>query len=444
MRIEQVLTMIPGPAICKEEPGTTFISEISSMNARERFLETIVNFNKDIVPPKWEFGYWGMLIDKWYEEGLPKIHYPHVPKKITASVASIANAAWNSLKGNKLPGGIAVTGGGLYFPSNSFALDEDVMNETDMDRGQILVNVNLLFHPMFDVEIIEEDDERLVYSDVEGVKKLFLKESENYPSPLTYPVADWKSWENLKRERLNRDDIMGRFPEHWDSLLKEYKNRDYPLVLGGFPCGYFGVLAHLMGYEKLFYNYYDEPRLIHDIQKTFTDLWIAVYSEVLSQVDVDLYVFWEDISAGTGSMVSPALMKEYMLPYYKKMTDFLRGRGIKAIFVDTDGDCLDIIPVFIEGGITGMYPIEASCGMDILQVRESFPDLQVMGGIPKFEITHGKKRIDQILEPVKEMLKKGGYIPFGDHLISPGVHWDDFKYYRLKLNSILEESRSYT
>jgi len=409
------------------------------MNARERFLETIVNFNKGVVPPKWEFGYWGMLIDKWYSEGLPKNHYPHVPKNITNPSASIATTAWQSLKGDKLPGGTAVTGGGLYFPANGFSLDQDVMNTLDMDRGQIVVNVNLLFHPMFDIEIIEEDDKRLVYIDLEGVKKLFLKESENYPSPLAYPITDRKSWEKLKRERLNTDDIKGRFPKHWDSQLKKYKNRDYPLVLGGFPAGYFGTLATLMGYEKLFHNYYDDPELIHDIQKTFTDLWIAVYSEVLSQVDVDLYVFWEDISAGTGSMVSPKFIREYMVPYYKRMTDFLGGQGIKAMFVDTDGDCFDIIPVFLEGGVTGMYPIEASCGMDILQVRKTFPDLQVMGGIPKFEISLGKKRIDQILEPVEEMLKYGGYIPFGDHLISPGVRWEDFQYYRLKLNSILEK-----
>ena len=414
------------------------------MNARERFIESIVNFNKDIVPPKWEFGYWGMLIDEWYEEGLSKIHYPHVRKKMTSPNSSIALTAWNSVKGDKLPEGTAITGGGLYYPAAGFSLDQDVMNATNMDRGQILVNVNLLFHPMFDVEIIEEDDDQLIYRDVEGVKKQFLKDSANYPSPLEYPITDRESWENLKRERLNTDDIKGRFPEHWDSLLQEYRNRDYPLVLGGFMCGYFGTLANLMGYENLFYNYYDDPDLIHDIQQTFTDLWIAVYSEILTQVDVDMYIFWEDISAGTGSMVSPALMREYMVPYYKQMTDFLRGRGIKAIFVDTDGDCFDIIPIFLEGGVTGMYPIEASCGMDILQVRNTFPDLQVMGGIPKFEISHGKKRIDEILEPVKKMLKKGGYIPFGDHLISPGVHWEDFKYYRLKLNSIMEESRRYS
>jgi uroporphyrinogen decarboxylase len=413
------------------------------MNARERFLETIVHFNSRVVPPKWEFGYWGSLIDDWYKQGLEKRHYPHVPQKISNPSASIANAAWSSLSGDRLPMGIAVTGGGLYHPGNDFAMDRDVMVALNMDKGQIVVNINLLFHPMFDIEILEEDDERLVYVDLEGVKKLFLKESENYPSPLAYPITDWKSWERLKDERLSTKGIAGRFPKHWDALLENYKNRDYPLVLGGFPAGYFGTLATLMGYENLFLNYFDEPELIHDIQNTFTELWIALYSEVLSQVDVDLYVYWEDISAGTGSMVSPAMMREFMLPYYRRMSDFLRHSGVDALFVDTDGDCFDIIPIFLEGGATGMYPIEASCGMDVVEVRHTFPKLQMMGGIPKYEIIHGKERIDQILQPIQEVLKVGGYIPFGDHLISPGVHWKDFTYYRLKLNNILEESRTY-
>jgi len=61
-----------------------------------------------------------------------------------------------------------------------------------------------------------------------------------------------------------------------------------------------------------------------------------------------------------------------------------------------------------------------------------------MGGIPKLEIRYGQNRIDEILEPVCEVLRYGGYIPFGDHLIPPEVHWKEFKYYREKLNDMLE------
>ncbi len=127
-----------------------------------------------------------------------------------------------------------------------------------------------------------------------------------------------------------------------------------------------------------------------------------------------------------------------MLPYYKKFTSFLKSKGVKHIFVDTDGDCFDIIPLFIEGGITGMYPFEASCGMDIIKVRKEFPNLIMMGGIPKSEIALGQKRIDEILEPVKEVLKTGDYIPFADHFIPPEVSWENFNYYRNRLNDLID------
>lgn len=85
-----------------------------------------------------------------------------------------------------------------------------------------------------------------------------------------------------------------------------------------------------------------------------------------------------------------------------------------------------------------MYPIEASCGMDLVKVRNNFPQLQIMGGIPKIEIKYGKKRIDEILEPVDAVLKTGGYIPYDDQYIPSDVHWNEFKYYREKFNSMIE------
>jgi len=111
--------------------------------------------------------------------------------------------------------------------------------------------------------------------------------------------------------------------------------------------------------------------------------------------------------------------------------------------VDTDGDCFDLIPLFLEGGATGMYPMEASCGMDIVKVRKAFPRLRMMGGVPKAEIIRGASRIDQILEPVAAVLKTGGYIPFGDHFIPPDVSWANFRYYREKLNALTAKGTAY-
>ena len=307
-----------------------------------------------------------------------------------------------------------------------------------MDVSQQLIDANLFFYPMFEAETLEEDDSRLKYRDVDGAVRIFLKESATMASGWEWPVKDRSSWEELKATRLRMDNIRERLPANWDELVVEYRNRDYPLGVGGYPLGFFGTLAHLIGYDNLFFMYYDEPELLHDILNTFTNLWIAVFEEILADVQIDHVQIWEDISFGTGSMVSEDTIREFMVPYYQRLTGFLKEHGVKLIFVDTDGDCMDIIPLFIEGGVTGMLPFEVNCGMDVVKVRKVFPRLALMGGIPKSKLANGRAQIDELLKPVETVLKTGGYIPYADHFIPPEVHLDEFSYYREKLNALID------
>ncbi len=409
------------------------------MNTRERFLE-VMNFNKEVHSLKWEFGLWGETVNKWYGQGLPVNRYPEIEKKLSTPASTLYTYVWSDkFKGrNRLPNGIAAMAGGLYYPTQGFPYAHDVCSYFNFDASQALVDVNLLFEPMFDVELIREDESSILYIDIDGVERRFLKKESTIPTSMKWPVKDRKSWEQLKDERLNVKDISGRFPPHWPDLVEEYKNRDYPLALGGYPQGFFGTLAHLIGYENTFIWYALEPALIHDIIGTFTEIWIAVFSEVLERVDIDMWHIWEDISFGKGSMISPAMVREFMNPYIRRVGDFLKARGVNVILLDTDGDCNSLIPVFLEAGVTGMYPFEVSCGMDIVKVRRQYPGLQMLGGIPKSAIAEGKQMIDEILRPVEEVLKTGGYIPFGDHFIPPDVDFENFSYYRNRLNAIID------
>jgi len=292
---------------------------------------------------------------------------------------------------------------------------------------------------MFDVKVLAENGKTFEYIDIDGVRRIFLKDEATIPTSLEWPIKDSLSWEKLKEERLNLKNIKDRFPPNWGTLLKEYKTRDYPLAIGGYPQGFFGTLAHLIGYENLFIWYCMEPELIHDILNTFTNIWLAMFEEVISQVEIDHWQIWEDISFGKGSMISVDMVKEFMCPYIKRIADFVKSKGVKIILLDTDGDCNELIPIFMDAGVTGMFPFETNCGMDIVKVRKQYPNLQMLGGIPKSEITKGKKRIDEILLPVDHVLKTGGYIPFGDHLIPPDVDFENFSYYRNRLNRLIDK-----
>ncbi len=416
------------------------------MNTRERFHE-IMSFNRDIPTVKWEFGYWGSTIKNWYNQGLPERRYPIIPSKITTLSATLYTTAWThdwvnkgSIKDDRidLPNGIGIWGGSTYWPNQGFPIDNDVTGYFGLDRSQVLVKVEQLFYPKFEIKIIGEDDKTLTYVDLDGVERMFLKKEATIPTSMKWPITGREDWNRIKEERLSTDDISQRFPDNWDELLKKYKDRDYPLVLGGYPVGIFGTLSHLLGYENLFYYYYDKPDLIKDMLSTFTELWISIWEEVMARIDIDAVHIWEDMSTGTASMVSPQIFAEFMTPYYKRMTSFLKSKGVDIILLDTDGDCNELIPLFMEAGITGLYPMEASAGMDVLAARKKYPDLQILGGVPKSRLVHGKDEIDKFLEPIAELLKTGGYIPHGDHLIPPDVSWEDFRYYRDKLNHLID------
>ncbi len=407
------------------------------MNLRERFHETM-NFNPSVHSLKWEFGYWGKAMNNWYDQGLPRMDYPLMDKRITTPTSSLYSTAWTCEGTDRLPDGIAVMAGGLYWPTQGFPLDHDVRKHFGMDYTQRLVDVNLHFCPMFDVKILEENRDKLVYVDVDGVKRVFLKEEATIPTSLEWPIKDRASWEKLKEERLNLKNISDRFPSNWPELVKEYNNRDYPLAVGGYPQGFFGTLAHLIGYENLFIWYCMEPDLVHDILDTFTSIWLAVFEEVISQVEIDHWQIFEDISFGKGSMISVPMVQEFLSPYIKRIADFLKSKGVDIILLDTDGDCGELIPVFMKAGVTGMYPFEVHCGMDVAKVRKEYPTLQMLGGISKSEIQFGEKRIDQMLDSVEFVLKTGGYIPFGDHFIPPEVDFKNFSYYRTRLNELID------
>ncbi|MCJ7736350.1 MAG: hypothetical protein MUQ10_03415, partial [Anaerolineae bacterium] len=96
-----------------------------------------------------------------------------------------------------------------------------------------------------------------------------------------------------------------------------------------------------------------------------------------------------------------------------------------------------LIPLFIECGITGMLPFEVQAGMDIVEVRKQYPQLQIYGGIDKNLVAQGKDAIDRELErKMPTLLKQGGYVPFVDHIVHPDISWENFVYYRRRVREL--------
>lgn len=392
---------------------------MAKLTVRERF-HAVMRREPGVRTLLWEFGYWAGAVDRWYGEDLKRTPVSPPPG---------------------LPEGTGIFGDGLSFPNNPGMCryrDIDVHNALGFDDG--LVNIPIIWShcPPFVEQVLEEDSTTRLVINSDGVKLREKKASNSLPLFLDWPVHDEPSWEKVKEERFGLDNIMDRFPPRWDQIASTYRaDREYPLGL--VLVGFFSMPRELLGVTNQLTTYYDNPRLMHDINNQLASVWLAGLEEVFSKVELDFVYFWEDMCFRSGPHLSPSMFREFLTPYYRRITDFLRQRGVHIIFTDTDGDCWKLIPEFLNAGVPGLYPFEVNSNMDIVEVRKKFPQLLIQGGLDKIKISQGKEAIEHEIDTkLPPLLSQGGYIPYIDHLVPPDISWDNFCFYREKVRHYVE------
>jgi len=383
------------------------------MNARERFLATL-EFER-VRPPFWEMGYWVQTLRRWYREGMPKTHGIDPGQ----------------------PDGNSVCGEHSAWPRPNRDLDRDVHSLLDHDPGLRQIPFANFIWPAYELEVVEEGPDYRVVVDDMGIRKKVVHGETSVPQYVGWPIADFEDLERLKAERL-APDYEARLPADWENLKAEFRDRDYPLTLGWIPCGFYGSARYLMGEENLLVAYKQRPELVHAILDHMCTLWCECWSRLAQECPVDAVYFWEDMCYKGGPMISPAMFREFMMPYYKRLTAAMRDCGVKHFMLDTDGDHTELTPLFLEAGVTGLYPLEVAAGMDAVTVRREFPQLQIAGGVDKMAIARGRDAIDAELDRLfPAMFEEGGFIPHIDHMVHPDIAWEDFIYYRRRLRDMM-------
>lgn len=383
------------------------------MNSRERF-RAVMNFERGVMTLKAEYGYWVGTIRRFIMEGMPVVE--------------------------KLPEDISVNGNIMGYekidPLSSEIPDRNVRSYLKLDS--YISKLPFDMSPMLEEKIISEDIRFKVYTDRYGITKRVRKDGTSTPLDIDHPVKNRGDFERYKE--YYDEEFEKRLPEGWDEMKKKLKLRDYPVRIGGFPYGYLGFPRHLMGQTDLFLAMYDDPKLVKDINGFFLKFVMNYWSRLFEDVEVDCCLIFEDMAYRSGSLISKEMFKEFLHPCYVELVDFLKQHHIKIIIVDSDGFIEELIPLWLETGITGVLPCEIQAGNDLLRIRERFPSIQLLGGINKMILSKERKKveIDREISKVTLLLKQGGYVPHIDHHVSEDACWVNFKYYRERLNEIID------
>ncbi|OPZ82548.1 MAG: methylcobalamin:coenzyme M methyltransferase [bacterium ADurb.Bin429] len=88
----------------------------------------------------------------------------------------------------------------------------------------------------------------------------------------------------------------------------------------------------------------------------------------------------EDFATKQGPIFSPAFLQAFHYPYVRQLADAWHEHGV-AVLYHSDGNWKKVIPELIACGVDGFYCLEPNCGMDIVELKNTWPEMIWAGGV---------------------------------------------------------------
>jgi hypothetical protein len=352
------------------------------MNHRERWVKCMHFQPVDHVPDE-EFGYWSENLGVWKQQGVPD----------------------------------TVTNLEAYF---QFAPRSGVGVGTGFSYG-------------FESKVIEQTDKYRIIIDGDGAKQqVFTDGSSSIPHYIEFGLKGRKEWEELYKPRLDIEN-PSRYPENrsdWEQLKTRLNDPNWSIPVGIGIGSLFGVLRNWAGFEGISMLCYDDPELVEEMVTHLADLTCAVIKRAAAEIKIDYAAGWEDMAFNNGPMISPVMLRKWLTPNYKRITDILKPSGCDIVYTDCDGNINNMIDPWLEGGVNGIFPVDVGPGSDPVVIRKKYGHkVVILGGVNKHKLIAGKDSIKDEIRRIKPYVLEGGWIPHVDHRCPPDVTFENYLYY---------------
>jgi uroporphyrinogen decarboxylase len=364
------------------------------MTPRERYLQTLLYGKPDRIPLEPGHGRKSTR-EAWHKQGLPE------------NITNINEYAYRQ------------AGGKLDWP-----------------EGGEGFNVEERMIPQFEEKVIERKERSQIVQDWKGnICEIgneftieYLRNALDFVTRrwIKCPVENRSDWDDMKK-RYNADDTS-RMPKNPAELGKKLKNRTWPITISF--SGPFWQLREWLGFENLCMMFYDDPDLVRDMISFWQEYVVALMKKAFKHVTPDIVHISEDMAYKNFSMISPAMVREFIQPTYKCWAKVIKESGCPVFAVDSDGFIGELIPIWMEAGLNACDPIEVAAGNDLVEFRKKFgKKIAYRGGVDKRAMAKGGKIIEDEMKRLLPVIKGGGYIPSCDHGVPSDVSWPDYVNY---------------
>jgi uroporphyrinogen decarboxylase len=242
------------------------------------------------------------------------------------------------------------------------------------------------------------------------------------------------------RRRLNPEDRR-RLPRSWHRQREDLNRRGHVVMLyvqrglflsmGVEGWGRFIEVIELLGRD---------PALVHDTLAIQGEFAARLAERVLRDIRIDAALFSEPIAENRGSLISPRMYREIVLPTYVPLLDVLKRHGVETIIFVSWANPRRLLPAIVEQGFNCLWAYEVNPrAMDYRDLRREFGrGLRLIGGIDLDVLRLGEDAIRrEVEEKVPALLADGGYIPMLDGRVRVDVPFKNYCYYKRLLEKTI-------
>ena len=175
-------------------------------------------------------------------------------------------------------------------------------------------------------------------------------------------ITGWEAFEKYPWPSADKFDLS-----KWDTLDKILPGGMKAILLLG---KIYTCVWMFMGAEVFFKALEEDEELVAAMFDKVGKIQYETFLRVSEHASVGAVVNPDDIAHNTGLLIHPKYLRKYVFPWYKKIGDICRDKGIGFVF-HSDGDCTESMDDFIDCGFQGFHPIQPNA-MDIDEVKKKW------------------------------------------------------------------------
>ncbi len=179
----------------------------------------------------------------------------------------------------------------------------------------------------------------------------------------------------------------------------------------------------LLGMENAMCSFHTEPEAMREVLHRIMDFQLGIARHYL-QLGVEMVGMSDDLGTQCGLLLSPSLIREFLVPEYRRLFALYQSKGVLISF-HSCGHIEPVLDILMDLGVDILNPVQATANhLDTIRARTA-NRMALQGGISSGLIAAGPLSAirTEVHRRIWQLGREGGYFCAPDQIMTwPETH----------------------